>query len=138
MEETILIVDDDTNLLSLMVEYLSKFNDRVLRASDGVQALELLEKEHVSLLLTDIRMPRMNGFELVKVAKEKYPRLGVIIMTAFTSIYTEGDIREIGVDDYVTKPFNLSVLQEKIDRVFLQIRLLKQKGSGEKFLGNNK
>lgn len=127
MEKTILVVEDDLETLNLVVEFLEKKGYRIFKASNGFKALEILDQEKINLLLTDIRMPKMNGFELVKAVKKKYQKLGIIIMTAFTSIYSEGDIREIGVDDYIVKPFNISVLYEKVDSVFLQISLLKHK-----------
>jgi len=125
----ILVVEDNLDTQRMVAEFLEMKEFQIFTADDGLEALEVLSKETVDIVLTDIRMPRMDGFELIRNIKEKYPRLGVIIMTAFTSIYTEGSILETKADDYITKPFGLDDLKDKIDRIFLQISLLKEKKS---------
>jgi len=130
MQGRILAVDDVPEILDLIKEYLTMHDYQVLTARDGVEALEVLEKETVDIVLTDIRMPRMDGFELTKKIKAHYTKIGIIVMTAFTSIYSEGDIREIGVDDYIAKPFSPEKMKEKIDALCIQIGLLKEKDNG--------
>ncbi len=123
----ILIVEDNSETREMLEEY---FRSRKISASvayDGINALEILKENEFDIILTDIRMPRMNGFDLVKQVKQAYPRIGIIIMTAFMSVYNEGDIRDIGVDDFITKPFELNSLQDKIEQLYIQLSILKEK-----------
>ena len=76
------------------------------------------------MVLTDVRMPEMNGYDLTRIIKKMNPKIGIIIMTAYTSIYTEGDIRKIGADDFISKPFNLTDVSEKVERVIFQMKNL--------------
>jgi len=87
--------------------------------------IKSIKEKVIDLIITDIRMPEMNGYQLTKKMKEERPMVGIIIMTAYTSIYTEGDIRKIGADDYISKPFELINIIEKIERVLFQMKSLK-------------
>ncbi|MFW6284298.1 MAG: response regulator, partial [Desulfosalsimonas sp.] len=89
MSDTILVVDDQTDLLMGLERTLAmEFDCRVLIAEDGPRALELLEKEPVDVVLADICMPDMNGIELLKRIKEADASISVIIMTAYGTIET--------------------------------------------------
>lgn len=127
MKGNILVVDDMPEIVELVSEFLNASDYNVLTADNGLNALKVIEKEDVDVVLTDLRMPEMDGFELVKAIRGMNLKIGIIVMTAFTSVYTEGDIREIGVDDFLAKPFNPDMLMDKVEQVLLQTSLLKQK-----------
>jgi DNA-binding response OmpR family regulator len=104
---TILVVDDHQNVLDLIVRMLETQGYRALAAHDGVEALSLLESQRVDLIVTDISMPRMNGYQLYARVTEN-PEWVTIPFIFLTARALDSDVRygkELGVDDYVTKPF---------------------------------
>jgi two-component system response regulator PilR (NtrC family) len=102
---SVLVVDDEKLLRDLMVKILTKEGYRVDTAADGVEALERLRDGQYHLLVSDIKMPRLNGFDLLKEVKEKYPELVVIMMTAYGDSFSVKDSLLMGADEYITKPF---------------------------------
>ena len=114
-QERILIVDDEDQMRELLAKVLEKNGYQVTTAPDGGSALGLLEKESMDLVVTDVRMPGMDGMEALKAIKELNPDTGVIIMTAFGSIDQAVQAVKEGAHDYISKPF-------KIDEMLLTIR----------------
>ena len=114
-QERILIVDDEDQMRDLLAKVLEKNGYQVTTAPDGGSALALLEKESMDLVVTDVRMPGMDGMEALKAIKELNPDTGVIIMTAFGSIDQAVQAVKEGAHDYISKPF-------KIDEMLLTIR----------------
>lgn len=123
--EKILIVDDSKEIRNILSTFLKEEGFEIYTAENGKKALDLIKEKVIDLIITDIRMPEMDGYQLTKKMKEEKPRVGIIIMTAYTSIYTEGDIRKIGADDHISKPFELIDIIEKIERVLFQMKSLK-------------
>jgi len=123
--EKILIVDDSKEIRNILSTFLKEEGFEVYTAENGKKALDLTKEKVIDLIITDIRMPEMDGSQLTKKMKEEKPRIGIIIMTAYTSIYTEGDIRKIGADDYISKPFEFIDIIKKIERVLFQMKSLK-------------
>jgi len=115
MQERVLIVDDEEQMRDLLAKILEKNGFQVSMAGDGNQALALLEKEPVDLVVTDVRMPGMDGMEALKAIKELSPEVVVIIMTAFGSIDQAVQAVKEGAYDYISKPF-------KIDEMLLTIK----------------
>ncbi|RKY83277.1 sigma-54-dependent Fis family transcriptional regulator, partial [candidate division KSB1 bacterium] len=111
----------------LLREYFSSLDYYVEVCSNGIEALKILEKEEFTILITDIRMPEMDGITLIKNVKKRFPKLGVIMMTAFSSIYGEKNVRKIGIDDYIAKPFKFDEITEKVERIVSQISMIKPK-----------
>lgn len=112
---SILIVEDEEELLSLMVKLLNtEYN--VYFASNGEEALKIVEQEEVDLIVTDVMMPVMNGIELCKTVKNQldHSHIPVIMLTAKTAEEDRTEAYEVGADGYITKPFNLSVLHARI------------------------
>ena len=123
--EKILVVDDVDEIRDILSAFLKEEGYEVYTAENGKKALNIVKEKNIDLVLTDVRMPEINGYDLTKIVKEINPGIGVIIMTAYTSVYTEGDMRKIGADDFTTKPFNLSDVADKIERVLFQMKNLK-------------
>lgn len=117
----ILVVDDDEALRSVLEETLVSFNYQVTTASDGQEALEKLKQENYDLVITDIKMPRMNGNELLKEIKQVSPGIPVVIITAYPAAYSQQWIMEEGADGYLTKPFHI----DKIDKLIRELTLEK-------------
>lgn len=107
----ILLVDDEPTILTVLTNVLNETGTHeVLRASGGEQALEFLATQDIALMISDIRMSPMDGMTLLKSAREKHPALTVILITAFGSAQTAVDAQELGVFDYITKPFKIKDL----------------------------
>ncbi len=111
-KRTILIVDDDTSFREVLCENVKRDGFIAIQAGDGRAALDILERADApTLLLTDIKMPVMDGYELIKRAKYKHPSLPVIAITAHGSIRGAVEAMRLGADNYVTKPFDRKELR---------------------------
>lgn len=102
---TILAADDETELLEALELFMGKEKMRLVKAADGVAALELFEKEQPDLVLLDVMMPGLDGFSVLRKIREK-SKVPAIMMTARTEDYDKILGLELGADDYITKPYN--------------------------------
>ena len=118
---SILVVDDEEMMRSLLRKILSREGYQILTADDGASAIEMLEREKIDLVISDIKMPRMDGFELLDRIKREYPQVGVIIMTAYGDTYTVKDALLLGADEYVTKPFKSYEISLVVERAYWRI-----------------
>jgi two-component system chemotaxis response regulator CheB len=112
----VLIVDDEETLTWSMAKSLSKDKDKyeVIIANNGREALAQLEKNKIDLVITDIRMPDMNGLDLMVKIKKEYPQTKVIIMTAYGSSDVQKEANQRGSLYYVEKPFEISDIRKII------------------------
>ena len=113
---TVLVIEDHPDQRDLLAIVLQREGYRVVTASNGVEALEKLESENVQIALSDIMMPKMDGFELIKQVRSN-PSLKSIYLILITARIQEGDrVRglDLGADDYITKPFSFSELLARI------------------------
>src|SRR3989304_7943236 len=112
----VLIVDDEETLTWSMARSLSKDKDNyeVLIANNGREALNFLERNKVDLVITDIRMPDVNGLDLLVKIKKEYPQTKVIIMTAYGSSDVQKEANQRGSLYYVEKPFEISDIRKII------------------------
>ena len=121
----ILVCDDDREIVEAIEIYLSQEGYQILKAYDGIEALEILEKEEVNLLIIDVMMPRLDGIRATLKIREKNS-LPIIILSAKSEDTDKILGLNIGADDYVTKPFNPL---ELVARVKSQLRRF-NKGRG--------
>ena len=117
MADRILIVDDESDIALILRLNLEDAGYLTTRARDGIEALELLAAERYSLMLLDIRMPRMDGMEVLRQAGDRYPALPIIMMTAHGSEPVAVEAMKRGAADYVTKPFNTEELLRSVQQV---------------------
>ena len=115
--KNILVVDDEQMILRLATEALKGYGEgyNVLTALNGKQAMELLDSSDVSLVLTDLKMPVMDGYELMAYMSKKQRTVPAIVMTSFGS---PEKLKDRAVLQYIEKPFEVEVLREKITSVF--------------------
>ncbi|MGK5093210.1 response regulator [Deltaproteobacteria bacterium TL4] len=117
--ETILIVDDEPINVQVLVNQLKLQNYKVLTATDGYQALEILEKEVPDLVLLDIMMPRMSGYEVCQRIRQKHgaTNLPVVMLTAKNQADDIVQGLQCGANDYLTKPFHKKELEARVHRL---------------------
>ncbi len=120
----ILIVDDDPIVLEVMKSIIASHGFALATAQDGQQALEKLQDDHFSIIITDINMPNMDGMELLRHVKDHYPKIGVIVVTGLSEHYSYIDVINAGAIDYMTKPFESSELLAKLRRVIREQTLV--------------
>ncbi|MEJ2691330.1 MAG: response regulator, partial [Deltaproteobacteria bacterium] len=120
----ILVVEDEFDILEWLSNFLSILGYDHATASDGAEALEHLTKDHFSIVLTDIVMPRMNGMELLSLVRREYPQTDVIVMTGVVEDYSYPEVIEAGAIDYIAKPFHLNELKAKLARVIREQNLV--------------
>ena len=111
------VADDEMLNRELLTEMLPRLGISVRTAKDGVQALKLMEAEPAGLLITDLRMPGMGGLKLLLKAKEKWPDMPVVMMTAFASVESAIESMRQGAYDYLMKPFGI----EQVEALLLRL-----------------
>lgn len=103
--KNILLVDDHKSFRDSLAKVLNGEGYRVFAATDGEEALDILRQEHINLILTDLKMPKMDGVELLRVAKTLHPEVEVILITGFGTVDTAVTAMKDGAFDYIQKPF---------------------------------
>lgn len=106
----ILVVEDDKNLRKLITTCLKKNNYTPFEANDGEEALEMLDKQYIDLIITDVMMPKMDGFELIKELRMSEYKLPILLITAKDSIQDKKEGFLLGADDNMVKPINIEEL----------------------------
>ena len=124
----ILIVDDEVNARTALGELLREDGYQVETAADGFKALPKLDDFNPDLVLTDLKMPGMDGIDLMRKAREQDPERLVIVMTAFGAVDTAVSAMREGAADYLTKPINVEELSLVIDRALERRRLRAEAG----------
>lgn len=116
MIRSVLFVDDDQEMLQALKEGLEKYHETftVVLAEDGVDAVEKLKKHKISLIVTDLKMPNMDGFSLLAHVMEKYPDIPVIIITGYSTSEMKRLAQEGGAVGYISKPFLIEDLAKQI------------------------
>ncbi len=116
-KQNVLIVDDSDDLTNVISDFLGMFDYRVFKAGDGVEALEIIDTETMDIVVTDIHMPRMDGYQLTAEICEKYPDLPVVLITGFSVDEARKMAFDKGAKAFVAKPFHLKELKEVIDSI---------------------
>lgn len=120
--ENLLIVDDEVEIGKIIQDLLSKLGFNTGFATDGEGALKKLRSDDYTFLITDINMPKLNGIELIKIAKKENPRINVIAMTGYDKDYTYMDVINAGASDFISKPFKVDEMEAKIRRILIETR----------------
>ena len=117
----ILIVDDEQMQRDMLAGFLEKRGYDILTASGGREALDLFEREPVQLVLIDHRMDDMNGDEVLRRMREQSPLVRAIMITAFANVQTAVRVMQLGADDFLEKPVDLTKLLEKIEKIEIDV-----------------
>jgi DNA-binding NtrC family response regulator len=116
----ILLVDDEEGYRELIARVLTKAGYEVLQAADGLEALSLLEKSKIDLVISDILMPALNGYALVARLRAKWPTMPVILTTGFLSQDAAKSMMN-GSVDFIPKPINSELLIQTVQRLVPQL-----------------
>ncbi len=117
MDERVLVLDDEPSVLDVLSQLLKQLGRPCDVTESAFEALGWLETQRYALLITDIRMPEMNGIDVVERAKALDEELAIIIITAYADVSDAVQALRSGADDYVLKPFNLNELSLAVSRV---------------------
>ena len=112
----ILICDDEEGIRESLKLILGDHYNLILTA-DGQQCLDCLENaKDIGLVLLDIKMPQINGLDVLKIIKDKYPAINVVVITGYKSVETASEATNLGASGYITKPFKAEEILEKVKK----------------------
>lgn len=114
LQRKVLVVDDEENILSAFKDFLKKEHCEMVAASNAEEGLMVPEKQHMNLLITDIRLKGTSGVTFFMEAKRIHPKLPVIVITGYPDLITEEAIKEYGADFFFLKPLDLEKLRYAI------------------------
>jgi len=117
MVTRVLVVDDESYVRDLLSRVLARRGHDVDVAADGESALEMMAENSYDLVLTDVVMPGIGGFDLLRRVKATYPNVTVIVLTGYARKQSISDFLLYGADEYLSKPFQVQALLESVDRV---------------------
>ena len=112
MADKILIVDDNPNMSALLSEMLEVFDYESKIASDGLEALEALEAGKYAMVITDMRMPKMSGLELLQKVKVTYPKIKVVLISGYSSSEVESQAQDLKADGFIGKPLMMADIEK--------------------------
>ena len=124
-QETMLIVDDNAMVRETLFRLVETLGFSVEAASSGPEALESMERTPYTFLLTDMKMPEMDGMDLIREARQRHPDLSIISMTGYSEGYRYVDVINAGASDFIKKPFDIEELEAKVRRIINE-RTLRQ------------
>lgn len=125
-KELILVVDDDQRVCEVLKELLGALQFPTASAPSGAEALKMLKDRPYTFLLADMKMPGVNGMELIRRSRENLPTVGVIAMTGYAEEFKYVDIINAGANDFVKKPIDIAELEAKIVRCISERDLKKE------------
>jgi len=123
---TILVVDDEESIRNLVVTFLSKLGHSCLTAVDGVDALDKMKGNKIDAVITDIKMPNMDGITLTSEILTRYPDLPILVMTAFEQEYSAGIAISAGAREFIKKPFSLDEFAIRLHKMINDSETLRQ------------
>ena len=118
-DATILVVDDEARMRKLIKDFLIQKNFNIIEAEDGERALKLYEenKEKIDLILLDVMMPKLDGWSVLRNIRQENKKLPIVMLTARAEEQDELFGFELGVDEYITKPFSPKILVARVEAI---------------------
>ena len=120
----ILVVEDDKNTRKLITTILKNYGYSTLEATNGVEALDVLDHNHIDLMVLDVMMPKMDGYELAQTLRENGSQMPMLMLSAKSAV---NDIKQgfvVGIDDYITKPFDFEELLLRIKALLRRSKIV--------------
>lgn len=127
MAEKILVVDDEELIRRTVAKILQKQNFEVVLAEDGYQAIAFAREQIFDMVISDVRMPGIDGVETIRQIKEIQPEIYAIIITGYASEETPVQALKLGVNDYIFKPFEVDTFMHSVNRNIMNLRLTREK-----------
>lgn len=137
MAEKILVVDDEELIRRTVAKILKKADFEVFLAEDGYRAVEMAKEQIFDMVITDVRMPGIDGVETIRLIKEIQPDIYSIIITGYASEETPVQALKVGVNDYIFKPFEIDTFNHSVMRNIINLRLTREKASLARRLKDN-
>lgn len=122
MKNKVLIVEDEDSIRKFVSINLKKSGYEVYEAGSGEEGIEIIKNKNVDILILDVMLPGIDGFEVAKILRKDYPGLGIIMLTAKGQDEDKIMGLEIGTDDYITKPFNPTELVLRVDSLCRRLK----------------
>ena len=119
-----LVVDDEPRLRQVLLHLMRGEGFHCYEAGTGVEASEILEREPISLVMSDMRMPRMDGIELLRQVRSRWPDIAVVMITAVADVEVAVSCLASGAMDYLTKPFHLEEVRARVQQALENRRLV--------------
>lgn len=110
----ILVVEDDKNLRKLIITCLKRENYKTFEATNGLEALDVIDEQYIDLIVTDIMMPKMDGYELIKELREAKYNMPILLVTAKNTLSDKKEGFLLGADDYLVKPIDVEELPLRV------------------------
>ncbi len=129
-KKQVLIVDDEPNLRKILAAQLSRDGYEVMLAEDGEQGLALLREHHIDLVVTDLKMPKIDGMTLLREALAEQPELPIVMITAHGTVDTAVEALKLGAFDYLTKPFDKDEVRQIVGKALKTRELAGEEPSG--------
>lgn len=126
MTDTVLLVDDEAGIRTVLSVAIADAGYTVMTAENGTQALDILKQNDIQIIVTDIKMPGMDGLELLKHIKKDWPDAEVIMITGHGDMDSAIKSLQLGAGDFITKPFHDSALEIALDRALQKITIRDQ------------
>jgi len=128
---TILVVDDEELLRKFIVTFLSQLGYSSVTAIDGVDALDKMKGNKIDAVITDIKMPKMDGIILTKEISAQYPGVPVMVMTAFDEEYSAGTAISLGAREFIKKPFSPDEFAIRLSKMIGDSEAIKRGKNGK-------
>ena len=122
----LLVTDDEQGIRQLLTLVFEREGHSVRAAEGGRRALQLLREESADLIISDVKMPDMNGIELLRAARELLPDVAVVMMTAFATVETAREAFKLGADDFIQKPFDVDELKLIVTKALEKLDLVRE------------
>jgi DNA-binding NtrC family response regulator len=113
----VMVVDDEEALRTVLSAELQGEGYQVASAGDGQEAINILTTQEFDLILLDIKMPNVDGFEVLKFVKDRHPKTKVVMLTGFADLKNAIESKKLGAEDFVSKPYDLVDLLTTVERV---------------------
>ncbi len=122
----VLVVEDDKDLQELFVSILVGEGYEVYKAKDGIEAFDVLDQTHIDLVVCDIMMPRMDGFEMIKEIKNAGYNMPILIISSKDSFFDKRTGFKLGIDDYMVKPVDVQEMLWRIEAVLRRSQIISE------------
>ncbi len=130
-KKQVLIVDDEPNLRKILAAQLSRDGYEVMLAEDGEQGLTMLREHHIDLVVTDLKMPKVDGMTLLRDALREQPDLPIVMITAHGTVDTAVEALKLGAFDYLTKPFDKDEVRQVVAKALKTRQLAQEEATTE-------